>query len=379
MGSVLASHSWLPAYARPWSSSTSGITLPAQRARGTAKARQGWEHLDRGAYAVAERAFTQAARLLPGEPSILVGLGLSYKLMGKHDRAVQTLQRAIRLDASLERAHGLLGDLYVRRGDFERAIHHYRIARKQDPEDLSLRDRHRRARIQYRAELEFDRLFSPHFLVKYRASNTDPQYVHRVVDRLEEVYTTIGRRLAYFPQEAFPVILYPGEEFWEATASPDWARAMFDGTIHLPARDAAPEGAMPDSLLRHEMAHALVDHLSAGRVPVWLSEGLALYFEGGRATVLPSAPVQRGEAAISLQTLRGEFLSLPPEAARQAYARSHSATVNLIERHGLKGMRAFLEALSENADFPHAFQTVFHTPFLDFESRWLTFEPERRF
>ncbi len=127
------------------------------------------------------------------------------------------------------------------------------------------------------------------------------------------------------------------------------------------------------------MAHALVDHLSAGHAPVWLSEGLALYFEGGRAALLPSSPVQRGDAAISLQTLRGEFLSLSPEAARQAYARSHSATVSLIQKHGLTGMRALLETLSENSDFPHAFQAVFHTSFRDFESRWLTFEPERRF
>ncbi len=343
-----------------------------RRALGMALARRGWAFLRQGAYAAAERAFSRGAELDPDEPFILVGLGFSYKLMAKYDRAVTTLERAIHLDASVGRAYGLLGDLYTRRGEFERAIHHYRLALKLDPHDVTLRDRLYLARIEYRAELEFDRLYSAHFLVKYRASATDPQLVHEVVDRLERVYHTLGKALSHFPRETFPVILYPDGEFWENTESPRWARGLFDGTIHLPMQAVGVQRGIPDSLLRHEYTHALVDHLSAGRAPVWLSEGLALYFEGRRESRKALLPDQDGLRPGLSETRHGDFLALPLAAAREAYALSYSATMSLIRQYGLGRVRALLQALSKTSDFPRTFERVFRSRFRHFRAERLS-------
>lgn len=350
-----------------------------RRSQGITHARRGWAFIRRGAYAAAELAFSHAAELVPDEPIILMGLGFSYKLMAKYDRAIATLERAIHLDASVGRAYGLLGDLYARRGQLERAIHHYRIARKLDPRDVTLRDRLQLARIEYRAELEYDRLYSAHFLVKYRASATDPELAHHVVDRLERVYQRLGQALSSFPRETLSVILYPDGEFWESTDSPRWARGLFDGTIHLPIQEVDPQRGVLDSLLRHEYTHALVDHLSAGRAPVWLSEGLALYFEGRRE--LPKALASDPDR-IRLDSSRGrhgDFLALPLAAAREAYSHSYSATVSLIRRYGLGRMRALLHALSKTADFPTAFEGIFHSRFRDFRAKSLTQPRGRKF
>ncbi len=364
---------------------TGAANKPTRRhSLGIAHARRGWALIRQGAYAAAERAFARADELVPDEPMVLVGLGFSYKLVAKYDRAVATLERAIHLDASVGRAYGLLGDLYARRGELERAIHHYRIARKLDPGDVTLRDRMQLARMEYRAELEFDRLYSAHFLVKYRASTTDSRLVHEVVDRLEQAYEQLGQALLYFPRETFSVILYPDGEFWETTDSPWWARGLFDGTIHLPLQEVVRHNGFRDGLLRHEYTHAVVDHLTAGRAPVWLSEGLALYFEGPRESREVFVPGPDGSRPDRSQigtpeTRHGDFLALPLTAAREAYAHSYSATLSLIRRYNLRRVRALLQALSETSDFPRAFEAVFHSPFRTFRAQWLVQPRGRRF
>lgn len=336
-------------------------------ATSSAAAKAGWESIQRGAYLDANEAFTHAAQLAPDDASIQVGLGFSYQLLADYERARTTLERAIHLDMTVELAHGLLGDLYARRGELERALHHYKFAVEQDPENPGLQRRLYMAQRDYQAELGFDRIYSAHFLVKYREAATQSELAHDVVDRLELVYTQVGSEFDYFPSDSITVILYPDRELWEATETPLWAGGLFDGTIHLPAPNPGVDEGVSDSSLRHEYTHALVDQMSAGRAPVWLSEGLALYIEGRPESSQSSVPGQDASSLVLPGAVNGELLGLSPEAARVAYAHSYRATRKLIDHYGLEGVRTLLKALSGTSDFPTAFDATFHTPFREFE------------
>lgn len=346
-------------------------TSSARPSAAGAHAKAGWAFLQAGNYGAANEAFSRAAELAPEEASVLVGLGLSYQLLGKDEQAITTLEQAIHLDMSAAQAHELLGDLYAGKEDLERAIHHYRLALRQDPRDVTLERRLELTKAEYRAGLAFDRLHSGHFQVKFRASATDARLAHRIVDRLEGVYYQVGEVLSSYPRSVFTVIVYPDREFWEMTESPRWARGLFDGVIHLPVQAARGDSRVAHRLLRHEYTHALVDQLSAGRAPVWLSEGLALHLEGQQERhedVLKRYDTNTGVAG---WTFHREFIALPPRDAQAAYAHSYRATHALIQQYGLGRVRALLESLSRTSDFSQAFETVFEVPFEDFEAEWL--------
>ena len=344
-----------------------------------ALAQEGWKRIQDGAYGDANRAFAEAARLAPEDAGVQVGLGFSYQLLADHDRALSALQRAIHLDMSVGMAHGLLGDLYARRGELERALYHYRIALDQVPSDSVLQSRLRTAKQQYDVELEFDRLYSAHFSVMYRHATTEPLLVHKTVDRLETIYREVGRMFGSYPAGPFTVILYPDQEFWDATGTPTWVGGLFDGHIHVPVLGPGRDDGFWDALLRHEYTHALVDDMSAGRVPVWLSEGLAIYCEGR-----PQSPgfygTGRHEAGTVWPSARDSgFVGLSPEAARQAYMRSYQAAERLIRQYGFTGVRTLLKTLSRNPDFPTAFESTFHTTLGDFEAARLPQSTGQRF
>lgn len=336
-----------------------------------AEARRGWRAVEQGDYKDALRIFRQASAAAPRDPSLLVGLGLASHLVGRTDEALAALERAINFDSSLQQAHVLLGDLYARRAELERAIYHYRIATELDPGDVETTSRLRRAHRAYRAELTYDRLFSAHFVLYSQPSILSTEALHELADRLEATYRDVGRAMGSFPDGPFMVIVYHGPQFWTRTGSPAWVRGLYDGVIHLRVVPEEPQAGLPTALLRHEYTHALVDHVSAGRAPVWLNEGLALYFEH-RGKPLSRGPSYihggKGPPAIPLQA---EFITLSPVDAGAAYAHSYRATSHLIREHGLARVRRLLEEMAYSGTFSRAFVTVFGGEYREFERAWL--------
>lgn len=344
---------------------------------GEAVGRLGWLAVERGDYRSALHIFGQASAAAPRDPSLLLGLGLASHLVGRSDEAIAALERAIHFDSSVQQAHALLGDLYARRAEVERAIHHYRVASELEPGDVETQARLQRARLAYRAELSYDRLFSPHFVLYLQPSILSSVSLHELADRLEGTYRDVGAALATFPDGPFEVIVYHGPEFWTRTNSPAWVRGLYDGAIHLRVVPEEPQAGISAELLRHEFAHALVDRMSAGRAPVWLNEGLALYIER-HGEPFGEGPPDLGEGegegeglGQSAVPLHAEFVTLSPVDAGLAYAHSYRATTRLIREYGLDRVRALLKEVAYSGTFSRAFVTVFHSEYRDFERAWL--------
>jgi hypothetical protein len=250
--------------------------------------------------------------------------------------------------------------------DLKAMIHHYRQARIADPNDVRLDARLLVAEQEYQTEANLSRLFTTHFVVAYPAG-ISPRHANRVADRLELVYQAVGRRFAAFPNHAFTVVLYPGEQFHAATLSPAWARGLFDGKIRLLMEARA---TIADEVLVHEYVHAIVHHLGGGRVPAWLSEGLALYFDGGHQSwAATGGPVPM--EYVPLTMLHADLIALPAQSARTAYRQSYEATRMLLARYGFVRMRQLLERASQTPDFARAFEGVLGQRYIEFERRWI--------
>jgi hypothetical protein len=211
-----------------------------------------------------------------------------------------------------------------------------------------------------------DRLYSARFVLLF-PREADRTAIRRLADRLEQASRSVERRLLSAAGGRLTVHVHPDDLFPARTGSPGWAGGLFDGSIHLPMGAAV---AATDRSLKHEVAHAVVHRLSGGHAPAWLDEGLALCLEGGGTGVWSEVLARHGGAIAPLASLHGSFLGLAPGPARVAYAESYAATLALIRRHGLSGVRRLLAALAGEPDVSRAFERALGERYEDFDAAW---------
>lgn len=342
---------------------------------GRADVEAGWALIRRGDYHGAIRALNKAKAGSPDDPRLFLGLGLSHYRLAHYDSANANLKRALHLDAALEQAHTLLGDVAFMRDRLDEAVHHYESASTLDPNDVSIQDGLFRVRRAQQLETGFARIVTPHFIVKCDVAQR--RGLKGLANRLEALARRIGHQLPFRSGEAIIVILYSDRRFQEFTDSPSWADGLFDGKIHIAARRVLLASREADAALAHEYAHALVHRLAGGRAPTWLDEGLALYLEG-RPLSWSQAVIDDREIELTpLHALHGSFLSLSPREARLAYAQSLAATWDLIHGHGWTRIRHLLEAIAASEDFSVAFETTLKEPYHVFETSWATGQRHR--
>jgi tetratricopeptide (TPR) repeat protein len=349
-----------------------GAPQPEATARAASLAESGWRLLRNGDYPRAAQAFREASTLAPGDPSLLIGLGVSQHLLARDEQAAAAFRKALARDPGATLAHTFLGDIYDQQGNVEAALRHYEIAARQDPNDAGIKGRLLAARRAAEAEAGLDRLFSAHFIIKFHRT-ADRAVAGAVADRLEAIFRTVGAQWSYFPTSRVVVVLHSPGHVQEAVWRPDWALALFDGQIHLPLERVSGDPASAEAALRHEYMHVVVHRLSGGQAPAWLHEGLALYMERGPdaagAWTREIGLIRAGERP-PLAALHRSFLELPAGEAALAYAESYGAARALLKRHGPARVRRLLESLPLTSDFAEAFEAVFHERYSDFDAAW---------
>ncbi len=323
----------------------------------------GWAALRAGDHEQARQDFQQAIRSKPSDPLLFLGLGAAEHARGDDVEARRVLTKALALEPRLTAATALLGEIVYASGDLAGAIALYERALHGPRATAILKPR----LDEWRAEASLHAGFESRDVGRFTLLLEGPEE-RRVADRvyrvLEAAYTRIGGRLNAFPDSAIPVILYTQQRFQDVTRSPRWAGGLYDGRIRLAVGGALDDPASLDRVVVHELAHAFVQHIAPGTVPVWLHEGLAVLFEQGDERWIDEQLRAAGRLP-SLASLETGMAGLNAADAGLAYAQSAAAAGVLSNRLG-PNLAAFLKSLDRSQSFDAALATYgFTTADLD--------------
>ncbi len=309
-------------------------------------------------------AFTEAAAILPSDPSMCFGAGVAAFMLGQNDDARAWFERALARNPAYLPPAIWLGELHYRAGRMREAISTYETALKHSPGEQELELRLADWRKESDLENRFFELRAPNFSVRFERDSDEP-VARRIVERLEAAYERVGAALNTYVPQPITVVLYSPEQFREITRLAEWTAAGYDGRIRLPLDDAIDRAEELDSVLVHEVVHAVVAALGGRTVPAWLNEGLA--------TVLEPAGSEAAEAALAgtsirpaLPHLHRSFVNLPTSDAEVAYAFSAQAVRRLIELRGMPALVSLLRDLANGVQFQNAFYQRFAMRYEDF-------------
>lgn len=317
-------------------------------------AETGWQALRNGDGDKAASAFGEALTLSPRDPALNVGAGAAAHMLGREADAMRLLQRAIDLEPRLLPASLLLGEIAYSQGNLDLAIRSYERALTQAPGNPQLAARLADWKKEAALHHGFEERRDDRFTVMFEGQGEE-QLAVRATAVLDSAFRRIGRTLGQFPPNPITVILYTQKQFRDVTSAPDWSDGLFDGgRIRLPVRGASQDLPRFDRVLTHELTHAIIHSLAARGVPVWLHEGLAMYFEP-RDAAEAEKRLTAAHEFVPLVELETTFNQLNLQEATLAYDESLVAVRVLVERIGT-GVGLLLQDLGEGQPIDQAIQ-----------------------
>ncbi len=337
----------------------------------TALATQGQEELRAGNFDDARSHLERAADLAPAAAAPQLLLGVLHSRRGDGYEARRRIDQALELAPGLAEAREVSGDLYYQEGALEKARAEWEkaLADSGAPRH-SLNEKIARVGRELSAAGGFERDISSHFTLQY--DGPVPREVARTALLiLEKAYDRLWREFGSSPRHDVPVILYTRGLFDEITRSPAWVGGTYDGKIRVPVGGLQTEcdARRLEPILTHELTHAFIRANVPGRLPLWLEEGLAGYFEG-----LSPETAQR-----TLRASGGGFATLEEVSVAlrggsrvaAAYAAAALAVSEMVRLNGFWLPSRTLDLMATGRSFPEAFHDVAGMDLREFEELWV--------
>ena len=305
----------------------------------------GWKALQQGDGARAAKLFADALAKQPDDPVLLFGAGVSAQVLGRSGDAKPKLRRALEINPRFTPASLLLGEITYREGELDQAIKIYESALAQAPGNGELTSR----LAQWRREADVHNSMIERRQDRFRVlfeGRTDAALAARTTAALTAAFWRIGQELRAYPSDPISVVLYTEQQFRDIPRAPEWSDGVYDGRIRVPVAGAARSPALFDSVLAHELTHAMVATLAPRGVPAWLHEGLAQHFEGADVQAAKRRLLAHGRR-VPLDKLEGSFGGLTTAAAIVAYDESLVAVDAILRRRNVSWTQ-LLYALAES-------------------------------
>ncbi len=205
----------------------------------------------------------------------------------------------------------------------------------------------------------------------------------RPQDAVEEVVAGALRRLApvmsMFGLEAAPpmkaVILNNRQEADQVfpPVSETARRSYLYGGFAFREFDLFVVAALREDDIVHEATHLLLGEAvgpAMSRVPAWLNEGLATYFESGSRRESTAERAIREGSLLRLRAMNA--VPGTPEGVRLFYAQSWSVVKYMIDTYGTDRMSALIHAIGSGLHTNEAVEQVYGASLEEIETDWRT-------
>ncbi len=323
----------------------------------------GINEMNKGIFDRAESYFRSAVIYNPNEPLITVNLAQSLFRQEKFYAAKDLLFSAKLEFPSVAGIRVLLSDIYYRENDLQSALEELKTAFTLAPGKI-LKEKIIKMEQEVKTAGDYMDTLSSHFFVSY-ASQGKTAVVNDILSALEDAYDRVTRDLDYRPQGRIPVVLYPANDFYELTGSPDWVGGIFDGKIKVPTGGLSRIDNSVKMLLTHELTHALLNSKTKGNCPRWLHEGLAQYEEGKKS---------RQIGTILHRAVKGSPFNW---RGKDDYLPALSFVEYLIEEHSMYSMLRVIDNLSEQNSIEDSFQKVYYGVLKEIREDWIKYLQSR--
>ena len=242
-------------------------------------------------------------------------------------------------------------------------------------------------------------LESPHFKIRFRDKDEIVAYYAQEV--LEQTYRRIGEGLEFFPSEGtekIAVEIYPDARGLARATGLTIRQIETSGTIAVCKYHrlmiisplAAANGYSWADTLAHEFIHLVISKKSRNKVPIWLHEGIAKYYESswrtkpGQALSASSEKLLekavRDGGLITFEQMHPSMAKLPSqESAALAFAEVFTMIEFLNLRYGAGRLPKLLEHLSKSESLDSSLKVIYGAPLLTLEKQWKAYLKKRKY
>ncbi len=305
------------------------------------------------------------------EHSNIINKGISLYKDGRNDEALQHLEDAVSRGIISPEAHFVLGNIYYDKNDLLNAIKNWEIAQHHSP-NKAIHSKIVKAKKELKHDEKLSDKISCNFVLKYDQDDTYSSEL--VLHLLVNAYNQLAYDFGLYENSEFTVILYSHEDFTNILNVPSWAAAIYDGKIRIPFQYASLDIDELESIIRHELTHAIIHRIAGNKVPAWIHEGIAQYKDGvndsGVKEALKIAVVNNGMIPISELTAGfGNFKD--KTRVRVAYAESLDFIEYLINNYGFYTILDILNNFNNHASLDELFNSVYRIGLNQLEDDWI--------
>ncbi len=298
----------------------------------------------------------RSAALSPGDSlharrvaRAFAALGLAAYQSGQRAMGRQWADEALRRSPDEPYANYVSGAIFAHEGSYAKA--EPLLMRGREDADAGVRasasEMLERVAEDVRQEQDFAVHESGRFTIRYEGA-ARPELASRIVQTLERKRATIADVLGRAPSGSLEVIVYTSSEVAARRGLPDWVGAVFDGRIRVGAAEVTSmDDARLEKILGHEYTHASIHDILGRSAPVWFEEGLAQVVTEGAQPVRANLAAPILAAGVTLSDLPPEFVTLPPDRARAAYALSYATVAYIIQKYGNGAINLIMNELSD--------------------------------
>jgi tetratricopeptide (TPR) repeat protein len=266
----------------------------------------------------------------------------------------------------------VLGEIYYEDNKLQKAIENWEISQSQSPKDAIL-SKITKARKELKVDEKLSNKISCNFVLKY--DQDDAYSSELVLHTLVNAYNTLAYDFGWYENSEFTVILYSNEDFTDILNVPSWAAAIYDGKIRIPFQYASMNIDELESIIRHELTHALIHRMAGNSVPAWIHEGIAQYKDGVDDTAVKEVLRQAiaSNSLIPISYLKSGFVSFKEDKTKVqiAYAESLSFIEYLIDNYGFYTIIDMLNNFNNYSSIDELFTSVYRIDLTQLESGWI--------